>query len=147
MKSSENFIEAIRQYLDSRAESDSLFAIRYADPSKSVEECCQFIINEVKRQGVTVMTNDEVYSLACHYFDGDCTADEIGSPLNCKVVISKEQLTEEDKEELRQQAMEQYKEEQLRELRRQSQPKAQPKPTTAPKAGEEINVQPSLFDL
>ena len=42
MKSSENFIEAIRQYLDSRAESDSLFAIRYADPSKSIKECCQF---------------------------------------------------------------------------------------------------------
>lgn len=147
MKSSENFIEAIRQYLDSRAESDSLFAIRYADTSKSVEECCQFILNEVKRQGVTVMTNDEVYSLACHYFDGDCTTDEIGSPLNCKVVISKEQLTDEDKEELRQQAMEQYKEEQLRELRRHSQPKAQLKPNTAPKAGEEINVQPSLFDI
>ena len=52
MKSSENFIEAIRQYLDSSAESDSLFAIRYADPSKSVEECCQFILNEVKRQGL-----------------------------------------------------------------------------------------------
>ncbi len=34
MKSSENFIEAIRNYLDSRAESDNLFAIRYADPSK-----------------------------------------------------------------------------------------------------------------
>lgn len=33
MKSSENFIEAIRKYLDSRAESDNLFAIRYADPS------------------------------------------------------------------------------------------------------------------
>lgn len=43
--------------------------------------------------------------------------------------------------------MEQYKEEQLREIRRQSQPKAQPKQSTAPKAGEEINVQPSLFDL
>lgn len=147
MKSSENFIEAIRQYLDSRAESDSLFAIRYAHPSKSVEECCQYILNEVKRQGVAVMTNDEVYSLATHYFDGDVSEEEIGSPLNCKVVISKEQLTEEDKEELRQQAMEQYKEEQLRELRRQSAPKAQPKPSTAPKAGEEINVQPSLFDI
>lgn len=43
--------------------------------------------------------------------------------------------------------MEQYKEEQLQEIRRQSQPKAQPKQSTAPKAGEEINVQPSLFDL
>ncbi len=147
MKSSENFIEAIRKYLDSRAESDNLFAIRYADPSKSVEECCQFILNEVKRQGVTVMTNDEVFSLATHYFDGDCTSEEIGNPINCKVVISKDQLTEEDKAELKEQAMEQYKQEQLREIRRLSAPKAQPKPTTAPKAGEEINVQPSLFDL
>ena len=147
MKSSENFIEAIRHYLDSRAESDNLFAIRYADPSKSVEECCQYILNEVKRQGVSVMTNDEVYSLATHYFDGDVSEKEIGKPINCKVVISKDQLTEEDKAELKEQAMEQYKEEQLREIRRQSAPKAQPKPTaTAPKAGAEIDTIPNLFD-
>ena len=147
MKSSENFIEAIRHYLDSRAESDNLFAIRYADPSKSVEECCQYILNEVKRQGVSVMTNDEVYSLATHYFDGDVSEKEIGKPINCKVVISKDQLTEEDKAELKEQAMEQFKQEQLRELRRQSQPKAQPKPTaTAPKAGAEIDTIPNLFD-
>lgn len=146
MKSSENFIEAIRQYLDSRAESDSLFAIRYADPSKSVEECCQFILNEVKRQGVTVMTNDEVYSLVLHYFDGDVSEKEIGSPINCKVVISKDQLTEEDKAELKQQAMEQFKQEQLRELRSQSKPKAQSRQTTAPKAGAEIDTIPNLFD-
>ena len=146
MKSSENFIEAIRQYLDSRAESDSLFAIQYADPSKSVEECCQFILNEVKRQGVTVMTNDEVFSLATHYFDGDCTSEEIGNPINCKVVISKDQLTEEDKAELKEQAKVQYKQEQLRELRSQSKPKAHSKQTTAPKAGAEIDTIPNLFD-
>ena len=147
MKSSENFIEAIRHYLDSRAESDNLFAIRYADPSKSLSECCQFILNEVKRQGVSVMTNDEVYSLAMHYWDGDCTAEEIGKPINCKVVISKDQLSDEDKAELKQQAMEQYKQEQLREIRSQSKPKAQPKPTaTAPKAGAEIDTIPNLFD-
>ena len=145
MKSSENFIEAIRHYLDSRAESDNLFAIRYADPSKSVEECCQYILNEVKRQGVSVMTNDEVYSLATHYFDGDVSEKEIGKPINCKVVVPKDQLTEEDKAELKQQAMEQYKQEQLREIRSQSKPKAQPK-ATAPKAGAEIDTIPNLFD-
>ena len=145
MKSSENFIEAIRHYLDSRAESDNLFAIRYADPSKSVEECCQYILNEVKHQGVSVMTNDEVYSLATHYFDGDVSEKKIGKPINCKVVISKDQLTEEDKAELKQQAMEQYKQEQLREIRSQSKPKAQPK-ATAPKAGAEIDTIPNLFD-
>ncbi len=145
MKSFENFIEAIRHYLDSRAESDNLFAIRYADPSKSVEECCQYILNEVKRQGVSVMTNDEVYSLATHYFDDDVNEKEIGKPINCKVVISKDQLTEEDKAELKQQAMEQYKQEQLREIRSQSKPKAQPK-ATSPKAGAEIDTIPNLFD-
>lgn len=145
MKSSENFIEAIRQYLDSRAASDNLFAIRYASPSKSVAECCQYILNEVKRQGVSVMTNDEVYSLATHYFDGDVNEKEIGKPINCKVVISKDQLTEEDKAELKQQAMEQYKQEQLREIRSQSKPKAQPK-ATSPKAGAEIDTIPNLFD-
>ena len=145
MKSSENFIEAIRHYLDSRAESDNLFAIRYADPSKSVEECCQYILNDVKRQGVSVMTNDEVYSLATHYFDGDVNEKGIGKPINCKVVISKDQLTEEDKAELKQQAMEQYKQEQLREIRSQSKPKAQPK-ATSPKAGAEIDTIPNLFD-
>ena len=82
-----------------------------------------------------------------HYWDGDCTAEEIGKPINCKVVISKDQLTEEDKATLKEQAMEQFKQEQLRELRRQSQPKVQPKPTaTAPKAGAEIDSIPNLFD-
>lgn len=93
------------------------------------------------------MTNDEVYSLATHYFDGDCTAEEIGKPINCKVVISKDQLTEEDKADLKEQAMEQFKQEQLRELRSQSKPKAQPKTTaTAPKAGAEVDTIPNLFD-
>ena len=147
MKSSENFIEAIRNYLDSRAESDNLFAIRYADPSKSLSECCQYILNEVKRQGVSVLTNDEVYSLATHYWDGDCTAEEIGKPINCKVVITKDQLTEEDKAELKEQVMEQFKQEQLRELRSQSKPKVQPRQTSsAPKAGAEIDTAPNLFD-
>lgn len=148
MKSSENFIKAIRNYLNSRAENDNLFAIRYADPSKSVEECCQFILNEVKRQGVSVMTDNEVFSLAMHYFDGDVSEKEIGHPIHCDVVISKEQLTEEDRTLLKEQAMEQFKEEQLRELRRQSQPAVQPKPAaTSHKVRSETNVQPSLFDF
>lgn len=146
MKSTNSFEDAIRQYLDQRAESDNMFAIRYASPSKSVTECCQYIINEVKRMGVNVMTNDDVFGLAVHYFDGDCTEEEIGKPINCKVVVSKDQLTDEDKAELKAQAMEQYKEEQLRELRRKNQPKPQAKVTSkAPKEGAEVSVEQNLF--
>ncbi len=45
MKTSNQFIESIRQDLDARAKSDTLFAICYANNSKSIEECCQYILN------------------------------------------------------------------------------------------------------
>lgn len=87
-----------------------------------------------------------VLNLCCHYWD-EASLPEVGK-VNCNIVVSKPELSEEDKTELKEQAMEQYKEEQLRELRRQQSAKSQPKTATAPKAGAEINTnQPSLFDL
>lgn len=84
-------------------------------------------------------------NILCHYFYENEI--EEGGKVNCNIVVSKPELTDEDKAELKEQAMEQIKDEQLRELRRQSQPKAQSKPTaTAPKAGAEIDT-PNLFDL
>ena len=81
-----------------------------------------------------------------HYFDEN-EIEECGD-VNCNIVVGKPELSDEDKEVVKAQAMEEYKEEQLRDLRRQNQPKPQAKTThSAPKAGAEINVQPSLFDL
>ena len=85
-------------------------------------------------------------NLLAHYYDGDVDEKEIPTSVNCNIVVSKPELSEEDKADLREQAMEQYKEEQLRELRRQSQAKAQPTTAKAPKAKQEINVeQGNLF--
>ncbi len=96
--------------------------------------------------GIPLLCRNSKPNILVHYFDENEI--EEGGRVNCNIVVSKPELSEEDKAELKEQAMEQYKEEQLRELRRQSQPKAQSKPTpTAPKAGAEINVQPNLFDF
>lgn len=92
-----------------------------------------------------MVDGDTVLNLLIHYFD-EPEIEDCGK-VNCNIVVSKPELSEEDKAELKEQAMEQYREEQLREIRRQSAPKTQSKPTTAPKAGEEISVQPSLFDF
>ncbi|WP_280120353.1 hypothetical protein [Sangeribacter muris] len=45
----------------------------------------------------------------------------IADGCTCNIVVSKPELSEEDKANLKEKAMEQYKEEQLRELRKQSQ--------------------------
>ncbi len=34
--------DTIRHYLEKRAESDALFAVKFANPSKSVEDCATF---------------------------------------------------------------------------------------------------------
>ena len=36
------FVDTIRHYLEKRAESDALFAVKFANPSKSVEDCATF---------------------------------------------------------------------------------------------------------
>ena len=83
-----------------------------------------------------------------HYFDEN-EIEDCGK-VNCNIVVSKPELSEEDKEMLKEQAREEYKEEQLRQIRSENTPKITLKPkqtTTAPQAGAEINVQPSLFDF
>ena len=69
--------------------------------------------------------------------------------VNCNIVVSKPELSEEDKEILKEQAMEEYKKEQLQQIRRENTQKTtlKPKPTaTAPKKGAEIDTIPNLFD-
>ena len=96
--------------------------------------------------GVCVLDDASVKNLLLHYYDGDVEEDNIKN-VNCNIVVSKPELSDEDKAELREQAMAQYREEQLRAIRRQNQPKPQVKATTtAPKARSELNIeQGNLF--
>ncbi len=85
------FEEAIKKYLDKRAGEDSLFAEAYKNTKKNIEGCCNYILNEVKKQaknGKAAITDDEVFSLAVHYYD---EADlKQCKPVNAQVVISGE---------------------------------------------------------
>ena len=51
METSNTFKKVIKDYLDKRAKDDGLFAAQYCKQDKSLEKCCDFIINEVKKSG------------------------------------------------------------------------------------------------
>lgn len=142
-KSSNAVMDVVRNYMEERCASDPILAIKYANPAKSLEKALNYVASEVQKSGLTIMDSDSVFGLILHYYDENL---EDVPNVNCKIAVAKE-LTDTERAEAKEQAMEQYKEEQLREIRRQNQPKATaPKHTaTAPKAGEEINVQPNLF--
>lgn len=105
MKATDYFKQTIQSYLQRRAQEDALFAPRYANPKKNIDDCITFILNYVKQSGCNGFADDEIYSLAMHYYDEDDI--DIGKPLtNCKVVVNHTiELTEEEKAEAHAKAM------------------------------------------
>ena len=139
MKATEHFRQTIKAYLDERAQNDELFAVSYAKENKNMDDCVTFILNQVKRSTCMGLTDEEVYSLAVHFFDEDDI--EIGNSIACNVIVNHTvELTEEEKAKARQEALKEYQAEQLRKMQKRTN-----KPKT-PKAQPEITT-PSLFDF
>ncbi len=138
-KGTRAFNDTIKAYLEERAENDALFAVKFANPSKSVEDCVTYIINQVQKSGCNGFEDAEIYGMAVHYWEENEI--EVGKPINCKVVVNHTvELTEEEKEQARQDAINRLRDEEMAKMRRPSQPKKATEKETA-------NVQPSLFDL
>ena len=66
-KGTRAFNETIKAYLEEKAETDALFAVKFANPSKSVDECVTYILNSVQKSGCCGFTDDEVFGMAIHY--------------------------------------------------------------------------------
>lgn len=115
MKTSDNFKKTIQAYLEKRAKSDELFAASYAKENKNVDECCNFILGEVQKSGCNGFTDDEIYSMAVHYYDEDNIKDV--KPVNARVVVNHVvELTEEDKKAAKESAIREYEAKELRKL-------------------------------
>jgi antitoxin component YwqK of YwqJK toxin-antitoxin module len=152
---SPGFRKAIKSYLDNRAKSDDLFAQTYAKENKSIDECCNYIIGQVKASGRCGFADEEIYGMAVHYYDEDSIKDVEPVKAERVVVNHTIELSESEKQELRQQAEEEFKEEQLRSLRqaelRQQEKEQKAREARLRKAQEEAErrkgTQLSLFDM
>jgi hypothetical protein len=117
MKSTEVFKRTVQNYLEQRAASDTLFAESYAKPQKNIDECITYILNTVKKSGCNGFTDDEIYSMAIHYYDEDSI--DAGSPFDCEVVVNHTvELTAEEKEEARREAVRRVQEEAYRQMKK-----------------------------
>ncbi len=123
-------------YLEQRAEEDALFAKKYRNPAKNMDECVTHILNYVQKSGCSGFTDGEIFGQAIHYYEENEI--EVGKPMNCQVVVNHVvELTEEEKAEARQNAARRYQEEELRKLQNRNRPPAR----------KVTQSQPSLFDL
>ena len=140
MNGTEQFTRTIAEYLNLRAATDPLFAPNLAKPHKNIEDCITYILKQVQQSACNGFEDDEIYSMAVHYYDEDDL--EVGSPVACHVVVNHTiVLTEEEKAEACKQAIQQYQAQELRRLQ-------EPRRVKAKASTDSGQVpQPSLFDM
>jgi len=117
MKSTDQFKKTILSFIKNKAQIDTLFAPKFENPAKKIDDCITYILNTVKKSGCEGFTDDEIFGMAIHYYDEESI--EIGAKIDCKVVVNRSvELTEEDKEEAKKKAVEQYQSEALKSLKK-----------------------------
>lgn len=140
----EAFQRAIKAHLDELAGRDGLFAAFYANEKKSISECCNFIIGEVKKSGRCGFSDDEIYGMAVHYYE-----EEVGEVKDeskgCRVVVNQKiELTEEEKEEMRAAAKEEYRRKEMQKLEEAAK-KVRERKAEARKVAEQAEEIGTLF--
>jgi hypothetical protein len=110
----------IKNYLDNRARTDELFAAKYANPKKSIDECCKYITGEAyarAKNGCAVISDEEVYGMAVHYYDEDDINIRKAPNARTSKTNADPKLTKEQQEALRLQAEKEYKAQILAEFK------------------------------
>ena len=124
MKASDSFKRTIEDYLKVRANTHELFAKSFAKPGKSIDECCNFILNTVKASGCNGFEDEEIYGIAVHYYDEDNLDKNYLKAVGGTVVVNhKIELTDKEKAELAEKARKDYYNECLRKQKEQLKPK------------------------
>ena len=122
-------------FLNQRAMTDHLFAPNLQKPHKNIEECIPYILSEVQRSGCNGFADEEIYSMAVHYYDEDYI--EVDKVAGCNVVVNHVE------KQARQEAIKQYQQKELVKLQKRNE---RPKRTERTETTSSTQPQPTLFD-
>lgn len=140
MKATEQFTAIIKNYLDERSKTDELFRQSYTKKNKTLKECISYILGEVSAIGCNGYSDEEIFSMAVHYYDED---DIKVKPNRVRSVVTNQTtLTEAEKTEAKEQAMEKYRNQCIEDIKRKEREKQK---AIAAKKKQIDNSQLSLF--
>ena len=143
LKASTPFERTIQSYLENYASQDEAFKERYNNPDKNIVECCNYIMNQVKKSGCNGFADEEIYKMARDYYVDEISKDDIKAISGTVVVNHTVELTEEEKVKARVEAMKRFEEECLQEERkkREEEMKAQAKAEEKARKQEEARIR------
>ncbi|WPU91835.1 PcfK-like family protein [Mucilaginibacter sabulilitoris] len=86
MKASDSFKNIISDHLLNLAINDQVFAERLNLPTKNIDDCTTYILNQVQKSGQSGFADAEIYGMAVHYYDEDVI--DVGKAVNARVVVN-----------------------------------------------------------
>ena len=109
---SDSFTQAIEEYLVEFAKSDAHFAKCFANPKKTIVECCAYIVGQVQKMRVYGVSDSEVYQMARHYYLEEIGPEELKVQYQPNLVkVNKDievEITEEEKVKAKEKALKEY---------------------------------------
>lgn len=132
------FKTAICDYLRSNAKKDPGFKEKLMNPEKNIDKCLDYILGEVKQSGRSGFCDEEIFSLAMHYYDEPNDALKQHPHIDrVQIIVNREMpFTEEEKQEARKRAFEELVNAEKRKLE---------KPKTVVKKQEVKSQEITLF--
>ncbi len=110
------FADTIKAYLDGYSKEDAIFAERYSNPAKNINECCNYIINQVKTSGRNGFADEEIFAMARGYYTDDVDSNDLKSTKATVVVNHTIELTEAEKQKAREKALKDFEAQELKKL-------------------------------
>jgi hypothetical protein len=68
MKPSKKFLDIIQAEMTKRAETDDEFRVHFQKDGKNIDDCVEYIYDEVKKTGENALPDEEVYAMAMDYY-------------------------------------------------------------------------------
>ena len=130
------FFTAIESFIMQKMDANDLFAKKVCNPQKNLDDCITYILNTVQKSGYKGFADDEIYSMAVHYYEEENI--EVGKLVNCQVVVNHQvELTTEEIAEMRQKAKDEVFRQEQDRLKNHNSVRRTAKPVTTPQPEEE----------
>ena len=130
------FFDSMESFIRQKMDANDLFAKKVCNPKKNIEDCITYVINTIEKSRYKGLCDNDVYSLAVHYYEEDDI--EVGKPINCRVVVNHQvELTPEEIAEMRQKAKDEVFRQEMDRLKNHNSVRRTVKPATTPQHEEE----------
>ena len=96
-KSTDNFKRVIKTFLENKAKEDEFFKKKFENKDKNINDCSKYILNIVQKGEFAGYEDQEIYSMAIHYYTEDIDMSKMQDLSNAKVIVNHQiELSEEE---------------------------------------------------